>query len=257
MKNYYATLLLLITLNVTFAQTVVNPISATTSFTPNFGTDVTNAYNGNGLNTFPSLTSNHQPTSPANSFVANEVAGTIDFNLGANYDIDSISFWNQNDGGPDVNIGINSVLFYASTDGVIYTPISGAPTTFAIVTATDAAPESFTFPAVNTNFIRMEVVSNHGAPFTGFAEIAFSEGSTLNTQEFTYENIKLYPNPANSYFKINGLQKTEMFKVYNILGTEVLNGKISNKEAINISNLQNGLYLVKIGNNSPVKIIKK
>lgn len=254
MKKHYTLILFLIVLNTSFAQTVINPVSHTTTYTEAFGTFMTNAYNGAGLPAFPAMSGDHASIAPDNCFVADAVVGSIDFNLGGNFDIDGIAFWNLNSS--PVNC-INGVAFYASTDGINFTPIAGAPTAFPIINTAISPVEMYTFPAVNTNFIRMEVLSSHGDTFIGFSEIAFSEGSTLSLPEVSAENIKLYPNPANSHIIINGLKTSETYKVYNTLGAEVLNGTIANKDQIDISNLQVGLYLVKVGNNSPIKIIKR
>jgi hypothetical protein len=259
MKQIYflASILFLNCINLN-AQTVVNPVSATTSFTPAFGTNLLFSYNGTGLITPNSLTSNHDLTSTINSFLANETTGTIDFNLGAIHTIDGISFWNQNMGGPSNQAGINGVKFYASLDGTTYNLITGAPNTFTMVTTGISAPETFTFTPVAAAYIRMEVTSNHGFAKTGFAEIAFAEGTPLSTSNFSENiSIKVFPNPSEYYIMISGLTYPEKYTVYNILGKKVLNGTISENGKIEINNLQSGLYFVQLNNTTTLKFIKK
>jgi len=56
-------------------------------------------------------------------------------------------------------------------------------------------------------------------------------------------SLKIYPNPATSNFRIQGL-KVDHIELYNILGSKVLD--VRNTNSANVSNLKNGAYLVKI-----------
>ncbi|WP_370102430.1 hypothetical protein, partial [Xanthomarina gelatinilytica] len=53
------------------AQSMVSPVSATTTFTPDYSTNLIYTYDGSGLVTPGSLTSDHSGTDTVNSFVAN------------------------------------------------------------------------------------------------------------------------------------------------------------------------------------------
>ena len=81
----------------------------------------------------------------------------------------------------------------------------------------------------------------------------------LSTNEFHVENNKkrVFPNPSNAFIQIYDLNEVENYKVYNILGIEVLNGIISNTKKINIQNLTNGLYFLKLESENLIKFIKK
>ena len=119
MKNLY-TIAALFIAGLSFGQ-VVNPSSATTTFTPVFGTSINTVIDGTGLEFYPSAFCFHTATTPGNSFVGQELTGNIDFVLGDTFDIDGVAFWNQNTGGPNSNIGLNEVSFLSSLDGVNYT----------------------------------------------------------------------------------------------------------------------------------------
>ncbi|WP_452230073.1 T9SS type A sorting domain-containing protein [Lacinutrix sp. MEBiC02404] len=84
-------------------------------------------------------------------------------------------------------------------------------------------------------------------------------GTTLSNTDFTISNInlKLFPNPSNQFIKISGLTNTEKYKIYNILGSEVANGNVSNNEKIDIKNYANGFYLLKLENGNTFKFIKE
>jgi hypothetical protein len=169
------------------APSIINPVSATTTMGSGFGTSLANTINGVGLSSFPSLMANHDATIPTNSWASQAPAttGTITFNLGGNFLVNGFAFWNQNGGGPGANgtTGIRDVVILSSTDGVTFTPIAGAPGTFAQATGNNVdpkAPETFSFAPVSAAFIRFTVINNHGDPAqTGFGEVAFSRAAGI------------------------------------------------------------------------------
>lgn len=80
---------------------------------------------------------------------------------------------------------------------------------------------------------------------------------TLSTQNYGAINkVSVYPNPSSDFIKIDGLQKDETIKIFNITGKKVFEKNITSKEDINIRNLKNGIYLLKMTNGSTTKIIK-
>jgi hypothetical protein len=82
--------------------------------------------------------------------------------------------------------------------------------------------------------------------------------TTLSTNNLQLINsINLYPNPANDFIKISGLNQKEKYNIYNLLGQNISSGIISDKEDISIQNLSKGLYLLKFKNGHIIKFIKK
>ncbi|WP_417858052.1 T9SS type A sorting domain-containing protein [Xanthomarina gelatinilytica] len=231
------------------AQSMVSPVSATTTFTPDYSTNLTYTYDGSGLVTPVGLTSDHNGTDITNSFVANEITGTIDFYLGASYDIEGLSFWNQNAGGPSTSVGVNGVTFYYSLDGTAYLPISGAPTVFAEVFTSVSAPEQFSFPVISAAYIRMEVLSNHGDPDgTGFAEIAFlgELTPTIGIKDQTAIAFSFYPNPASNHVVVTCNFEKATVEVYDMTGKQVLNKNLNQGEnSMDVSALSSGVYLAR------------
>src|SRR5690606_40148605 len=69
--------------------------SSDLTFVGTYGTLIEYTYNGTGLVTPTSLDSEHNATDEFNSFIGTTITGTIDFYLGASYDIEGLSFWNQ------------------------------------------------------------------------------------------------------------------------------------------------------------------
>ncbi len=154
-------------------------VTASTNMGSGFGTNLINTVNAVGLSS-PSLTATHAGTTPANSWVSGQgiLTGQITFSLGASYSVDSFSFWNQNGGGPGGlgATGIRNVQVLTSTDGIVFIPLAGGPSSFAQVPgAANLPPEIFSFTAVSATHFRFLVMSNWGDPFqTGFGEVGFN-----------------------------------------------------------------------------------
>ncbi len=246
---------------------VINPISATTTLSAQFGSSLDNTINGVGLDAFPSLDATHGMTSPGNSFLAINEAGSIDFDLGGSYSVEGLSFWNENAPGPG-QTGIQEVVVSSSEDGVTYAPITGSPTLFAQVAGSTSPAEMFAFTAVTASFIRFDVVSNYGDPggLVAFAEVAFIGDPLLGvTDNILADAISVYPNPASQVISIgnNSNIELETVNIYDLNGRLVkqLQEMNNNTDAqINISDLSSGVYLVHVyGNQASTikKIVKR
>ena len=81
--------------------------------------------------------------------------------------------------------------------------------------------------------------------------------ANLSTNEFIAETVIIYPNPAENELHIQSTVPIQKVEVFNLLGQQILESKAT---TIDISNLTEGLYLVKVFNNgkeSTYKILKK
>lgn len=84
-----------------------------------------------------------------------------------------------------------------------------------------------------------------------------NSGATLSNGDFTLvEDISLYPNPVEDILFIKGnVSKINTIEIYSITGREIM--KLNNKfNSINISQLQAGVYFVKLGSENATKTIK-
>lgn len=79
----------------------------------------------------------------------------------------------------------------------------------------------------------------------------------LSIENTEYNAIKIYPNPATEIINIKKLKNVESYKIYNLLGSQISNGTISENGQIDIKNLSKGLYFLKFSNGSTIKFIKK
>ena len=131
-----------------------------------------------------------------------------------------------------------------------------------------------TYTNVSHNqWLLIDVSSN--ASFNNVDEIRFTQNTTadwaalsideieisqvtLGTNDYKLTNIKLYPNPAKNTIQISNLKESQDYKIYNLLGQSVKQGIIENNQAIDVSNLNNGVYIIKLKNNTiSLQFIKK
>jgi len=115
---------------------------------------------------------------------------------------------------------------------------------------------------VEVRFFHNQSISYDGEIVSGTLQIdKISSYELLGLNEVEKTNFKLYPNPVKEELNINFLKDTNgLMTIYNILGEVVLTKNISGvNNQIKVSNLQSGVYLVKItSENSSVtkKIVK-
>ena len=100
------------------------------------------------------------------------------------------------------------------------------------------ACESFTYGEVEDYTVNIGQTAN-----TVNSE---GENQPLGTSEAAF-GINIYPNPAKNILNVELLDNRQAtYKIYNVLGQQVLNGSINRTATINVDTLSNGLYLVKI-----------
>jgi len=173
----------------------------------------------------------------------------------------SVSYWYKaarTDGGPAGNTArIWSVFF---SDLASTTPINPIGTTSS---SDDPLRNNNTYLAqastwtqvivssivpVGATVFQLQLRAYNGATVS-FDNISFSSpgASVLNSSSFSQiDGLKMYPNPAkNNLFIETALNSDINVSIIDVLGKEVINSKVSNN-AVNISGLTPGMYIVKI-----------
>ena len=121
---------------------------------------------------------------------------------------------------------------------------SCAGTSFACdnnsVSLTSEFYQSNTFTVGQTYYVR--VYHSDSALLTSNFTICV-ENPTLSTEDFSIDEIKIYPNPAQDIIIIDLDNELALVEIYSLQGQKILT---SNKKEINVSNLNSGIYLVKI-----------
>lgn len=116
------------------------------------------------------------------------------------------------------------------------------------------------------NFNMMSIFFNFGTDGATAGEKTYyfdnvSYATPLAISTFDAAKISMYPNPVTSSLSISSVEKIDAILIYNVIGQEVMNLKVNNTNAvINVSNFQNGIYIVKAfseGKVSTSKFIKE
>lgn len=79
--------------------------------------------------------------------------------------------------------------------------------------------------------------------------------TNLSTDNFSFNNFTMYPNPANDYFLISGLNQTSKLEIFNTIGEKILEQTIENNSKIE-TNWNSGIYFAKV-TSSENSMIKK
>lgn len=70
--------------------------------------------------------------------------------------------------------------------------------------------------------------------------------STASVQDTNLNSVTIYPNPTSNIVIVSGLENIQSYKIYNILGKEIKTTTILENNTLDVSRLENGVYLIKI-----------
>lgn len=79
--------------------------------------------------------------------------------------------------------------------------------------------------------------------------------SSMNTEDFFAQNLKIYPNPAHDFFYISSNDSAQI-QIFNAAGLSVLVTQTKNNEKIDVSGLGKGIYFMKIYSKGKVTLHK-
>jgi hypothetical protein len=77
-------------------------------------------------------------------------------------------------------------------------------------------------------------------------DIVFEFDASLSSKDFKTLSFSLYPNPAKNVLNINSINKISKVTIFEITGKRVLEAKELTDSKINISQINTGIYIVKI-----------
>ncbi len=112
-----------------------------------------------------------------------------------------------------------------------------------------------------TDLIFGNPIPNNAAGFVTYTghDLLYFLGITcgiLATETGSLQTAKVYPNPSSDYITISTTANAQKYVIVNSVGQVLLKGNGSMKN-INIKNLSNGVYFIKIDQQNPIKFIKK
>lgn len=83
-----------------------------------------------------------------------------------------------------------------------------------------------------------------------------TKDNNLAVSDISQKSNNVYPNPAKSFIKISGLEKSTDYEIFSIDGKLIKNGIANPDSEINISTFVKGTYILKF-NQQTIKIIKE
>ncbi|MFP5438007.1 MAG: T9SS type A sorting domain-containing protein [Bacteroidia bacterium] len=109
----------------------------------------------------------------------------------------------------------------------------------------------------------MKIQTDNKIILAGFSgsniALARYNGNGVNaTDEFKIQKeSKLYPNPANSYIEISGIEGTSEYIIFDVNSRKIKSGKLtSNTSNVDVKHLEKGVYFIKIDGTNNLKFIK-
>ncbi|MES2748420.1 MAG: LamG-like jellyroll fold domain-containing protein [Bacteroidota bacterium] len=163
--------------------------------------------------------------------------------------IDEVSLWNKGLSSTEIGTIVanngeianpmtetNLKLYYKFNQGIPYGVNTG------LTTLTD---EKAAYNGTLTNFALTGNSSNWGS-------------QTLNNSDFGVTKGAIFPNPTSSILNFTGFSDVSNIKIIDMSGRIVLNEMITSQDvAMNVSELQSGMYFAMINDTEKIKFIKK
>jgi hypothetical protein len=121
--------------------------------------------------------------------------------------------------------------------------------------------KTYSLAAYQNQFVKVRINASRtaGDYDLSFDNFEIRTADALSTLETVKEKIKIYPNPADSYIKIDAKEKVKSFELYTLSGQLVKKG--GQVQEISLEGTASGLYILKIildnGESLIHKVIKK
>lgn len=110
-----------------------------------------------------------------------------------------------------------------------------------------------TYTVGNEYYVR--VVNEYSTPLTTSSFNICVVDATLSSPENSLQKVAVYPNPANDFLQVSNVEVLTGYELYNHLGQMIRKDKL-NSNLINIQDLQAGIYVLKLANDSD-SIVKR
>lgn len=207
------------------------------------------------------ITDNETPPAPEISFEF----GTLNIDESAGTLIVNLSITNSNSSATTADVVLSSAtatigadFSYSTPTTVTFPANSSSNQSIVIGIVEDGIVESN-----ETITLAVNNITNGGiAGANSTCVITIVENDFSSVTESIFNNLEIYPNPAEGQFYIKGIkndQTTIAYEVYDVLGKLQTAGVTSNNSLINIENLNTGSYFVVLKNEHQVatkKLIK-
>jgi hypothetical protein len=139
--------------------------------------------------------------------------------------------------------------------------LGGTYTTIATLTANTTTYTNIGLTKGRKYYYKIRAGNTSGNSSWSNNASATASCTTASKSEEVAETVKLYPNPAaNGLIHIDLPDETSfpvMLEIYSLTGIKVLQKELNdNRNTIETSRLNNGLYIISLNNNGMVKKLK-
>lgn len=120
------------------------------------------------------------------------------------------------------------------------------------ITGNNVNGDTVSIPVSDNTAYEVVILAYLGGQEVGDNDVYFEVGTPLSVAKDEIEGFSLYPNPvSNGKFSIStGENLIKNIELFDVNGKMVLSRSVKNKESINISNLNSGIYILKVEENS-------
>ena len=217
----------------------------------NYGCGVTTVT----FNTINKITTTAIPDSAMQNFIC---TNNTSLNVGTAYNL-NVTYKSRNDGSQFLEVWIdwdnNGIFQTSNTNGVDERVMSDNISTFS---TTKTSTVSITPPATGTlnTLLRMRVISEFkespAVCGSGFVKRADDYGviltNSLSTTNFLNSEFGIYPNPVKDLLAISLKNNDEIisYQIFDVMAKEVVSKAKMENKTIQVSELTNGIYFIKI-----------
>ncbi len=167
------------------------------------------------------------------------------------------------DGVNKIEVGITSVAqgnSFTSTAKINYTDTYSNPAFFGFMqTCNDEVPATLRIKSRGKNFAEVfkdrekSSVTTTVAEIIGWMVIEANDDLTGNIEK-TYSETKVFFDASTNKIRLNNSQIRAKVEVFSILGTKMISASVVDN--LDVSNLQSGIYVVRVNGNIALKFIK-
>ncbi len=155
-----------------------------------------------------------------------------------------------------VTVGANGNITPGTTD-----VIQGSSITFTIIPDNGYEINTVTYNSVDVKGDLVDIGGN--ATYTianvtgiGIFEVEFSLVSGTDDLDLNAGGISFFPNPTKGTLNLRGIMDDSLVEIISVTGVRVYQNQVNNNTTIDISNIPEGIYFVKINHKLAGKVVK-
>ena len=87
----------------------------------------------------------------------------------------------------------------------------------------------------------------------------FVADTALSIENVDMPNAKIaiYPNPAQNYLNVSNISEASQYQIFDVIGNKIMGGNFIQSKKIDVSQLNAGIYLIKLNDLESYKFIKR